>query len=156
MINLVVVSGALICLEPSPDWQWHGGWSGEVEVSLDMAIDKKLSIDGKPAMREIDLRLLLLKLVGKPYTSTGFSDIPGILMVTDLTLQNGGTMMTVESVGAETCYLTDAATGLFQATVIVPSQKVAGPVITPDLVMAKQGTWSVKQSGQSPELMKAE
>ncbi|MDP1562005.1 MAG: hypothetical protein Q8M16_11560 [Pirellulaceae bacterium] len=133
--------GAVLVFEPDGPWKWSG-WDGLVELSV---ANHKIRVEGKPLALSIDIESLFSQLMGKAYTATGFSDVPGVITMAQVAVTSS-TLSEKSAIGGQKLALV-STTGKFTVA-CTPSLKVASPPI-PDPLLMKTGRWKVERAGQS-------
>ncbi|MCW2086262.1 UNVERIFIED_ORG: hypothetical protein M2193_008437 [Bradyrhizobium japonicum] len=138
----ILARSSTLKLSPNTGWSWQG-WDGV--VALDQALDSVLA-DGNEVVLDQHLILALSQVTAKPYTATGFADVPGTIATVLGNIDTGTLAQTIVSSSSRVALST--TTGRFTATVGLPSNRVtpAGPL--PDPVAIKTGTWKVEMSAQ--------
>jgi len=136
------VDGGVVEFKPGSGWAWAAGWSGKVTASVK---PHGLTSEGQSVALTADFERLALQLSGRPYTATGFDDIPGMVTVAVVQV-DAGTLSSRVAIDGDAVG-TAHTSGTFRV-VCVPSFKAGAPPI-PDPLLAKEGTWKVARCGQA-------
>ncbi|MBK9386632.1 MAG: hypothetical protein IPN34_17605 [Planctomycetes bacterium] len=138
----LLVDGGKVEFSPDPGWAWAGGWDGSLSVSVS---PHGMTSDGKAVASPEDLERLASLLLGRSYTATGFSDVPGSVLSASIRVDRGTLSQGITVGGANMACSRTKGTFRLSCT---PALKAGSPPV-PDPAPAKSGTWQVVQSGQS-------
>ncbi|MDP9808303.1 hypothetical protein J2W42_001141 [Rhizobium tibeticum] len=138
----ILTSSSTLKLTPDTGWSWQG-WDGV--LALNQALDSVLA-DGNEVVLDQHLILALSQVVAKPYTATGFADVPGTIATVVGSIDTATLAQTIVSGSSQVALAT--TTGRFIATVGIPSSRVTPTGPLPDLVAMKSGIWKVEMSAQ--------
>jgi hypothetical protein len=139
-MSTTLVNNATFQFTPDPSWNWFS-WSGQLSVP---ALPHTMMSEGKPVILPSDIRMAAMLLIGKPYISVVFSDVPGVVVSANIIINEATLSMKCTCQGERVA--TQSTGGTFIANV-VPSMKIAMSPI-PDPVVVKSGTWSIVMPGQ--------
>ena len=139
----IATETSIIELKPNPDWSWGPNFNGE--VTLKTMAPHPLKSNGNIAVLENDLvQSITEKVAGKAkYKAIGFN-LPGTVTSIQINIVPHTLVDKIRVSGEK--ILSSATEGFFTVVCGEPAKTPKGD---PDLSMIKNGTWRIKEPGQS-------